>query len=157
MTSLSDSFNPYVIYCLSCVAEMIGYALCAFNEKFSRKLMIIIFIVSAGLLSFLTVLMPHDAPNEITWRTYIVISFALCGRVTASAGMSSGYVYTVRMFPPSVRSTLFTVCVSIAKIGSLSAPVINTLWKPLPHIIFSGTTVLAAIFLVILPDPSKLH
>jgi len=139
------------------VAEMVGIVLCFLNDKFSRKVMIILFIVSAGILSFLTVVMPHDVSNEITWKTYLIIAFALVGRVNASSAMCSGYVYTVRMFPPSVRGTLFTICLSIAKLGSLAAPVINTLWKPLPHVIFSGSTVLAAIFLIILPDPSNLY
>lgn len=123
--------------------------------------MMLIFMSSAGILTFLSILIPQDQDNVITWRTFLSIIITMCSKTLATAVVGSSYVFTYRLYPASVRNTLYALCSSIAKIGSLSAPLINTLktllWSPLPNIIFSSSSLIATMILVTLPDPSKIN
>ena len=157
---MSNNLNPYIMFNLSCVAEIIGYSLCVLNEKFSRKIMLVCFISISSLCCLLVTIVPNDELNSLTWKSYLMISFATIGKATVSASMGSLCIYTFRMFPTKVRNTLFAVCISSARIGSMIAPSINLLrlilWEPAPYMIFSGNAIIAAITIFFLPDPSKL-
>lgn len=159
ITSLGDNFNPYVMYVLSCAGEFVGYSVCFLNDRYSRKKMIIIFILSAVFFCSSVTFIPKDKFGVTSWRSVLTILFATLGKAAASASFNSVFVYTFRMFPTNVRNTLFGLCSSVGKIGSLISPQINLLrdlvWAPFPYIIFSVTAVFAVVLLLFLPDPSK--
>ena len=148
------------MYTLSCLAELIGYSSCFLNDKFSRKKCLIFFISSAGIVCFLCTLIPKELAGETTWRSGLGILAASVGKVFVSACFSSIYVYTIRMFPTNVRSTMFAICNSTGRIGSIIAPQINLLrllvWDPLPYLIFSVNAGAAALAVKFLPNPSKI-
>lgn len=160
ITSLGNNFNPYTMFMLSCIGEFIGYSICFLNDKFSRKKVMIIFLMSATLFCLLASLSPKELDGQTTWRSFLTIFFATAGKAAASASFNSIFVYTFRMFPTNVRNTLFALCNSIGKIGSLLSPQINVLrtlvWEPLPYFVFSSSAVIASFVLFFLPDPSKL-
>ena len=160
ITSLGDSFNPYTMFMLSCIGEFIGYSICFLNDRFSRKKVMIVFLMSATMFCLLASVSPKDSDGVTTWRSMLTIFFATAGKAAASASFNSIFVYTFRMFPTNVRNTLFALCNSIGKIGSLVSPQINILrtlvWAPLPYMIFSSSAVIASFVLFFLPDPSKL-
>ena len=153
ITSIGD-LNPYLAYLLSSIAELIGYASCHLNDKFNRKLMLIIFFGLTGVLCFSVTLIPIS-------QTILVIVGASIGKAMAAAAFNSCYVYTSQLFPTNVRTTFLMFVSSIGRIGSMISPQINLLqtlvWKPLPYIIFSSSSFVACLLVFILPDPSKLN
>ena len=161
ITTIGGNFNPYIMYFVSCIAELIGYSICFLNDKFSRKKVMIAFLMMAALVCLIVTAVPNELEHQITWRSILIISFASIGKAMASAAFNSGYVYTFKMFPTGVRSTLFTLCSSIGKLGSIISPQINLLrnlvWEPMPYLIFSASAFIGSIFLCVLPDPSKLN
>lgn len=160
ITSIGDNINPYVMYILSCIAELVGYSACFLGDKYSRKKCLMSFVTLAGIVCFFSTLIPNEIENEITWRSILIIISASIGKAFISAAYSSIYIYTIRMFPTNVRNTLFGICSSSGRIGSIIAPHINTLrflvGRPVPYLIFSFNALIACLILRILPDPSKI-
>lgn len=50
ITSISSTFNPYLMYFFSSLAEVIGYISCYLNDRFSRKKVMIGFLGTASLV-----------------------------------------------------------------------------------------------------------
>jgi hypothetical protein len=121
----------------------------------------IFFLVCASCFCLFVTVVPKESAIELTWRSYMIVLFASIGKAMGSAAFNSGYVYTFKMFPISVRNTLFAMCSSIGKLGPLISPQINLLrniiWEPLPYLIFSSSAFIGSVLLVFLPDPSKLN
>ncbi len=150
------------MFTLSCLAEASGYGLSFLDTKFSRKKVMLMFLASAAFFSAFVILLPRDVDGaHITWRSYLLMADATLGKMFVSAAFNSGYAYTYKMFPASVRNTMFTLCLSIGKLGSLSAPTIimlqSVITKSFPYIVFTGMNFLAAAILIVLPDPSKVN
>ena len=153
ITTVGD-LNPYVVYILSAVAELIGYASCYLNEKFNQKKILIINSALAGVSCICSALIPDNQP-------VVKIIFALIGKALVSAFFNSVFSYTNQMFPTNVRNTFFLLISSLGNIGAFISPQINLLqnlvWKPLPYIIFGSGSFIACLFVSILPDPKKLN
>ena len=97
-------------------------------------------------------------PNSLA---VLKIIFALTGKTMASALTNSLYVYTNQMYPTNVRNTFVLLVSSLGRVGSIVSPQINLLqnlvWKPLPYIIFSSSSLLGCLFIFLLPEPSSLN
>lgn len=161
ITLISEDFNPYLMFTLSCLAEASGYALSLLDSKFLAKRVMIMFLWSAAFFSALVILIPRDSGDDITWRSYLLIAVATLGKMTASSAYNSGYGYTYKMFPASIRNTMFTVCLSIGKFGPIFAPTVimlqTVMFKSFPYVVFTGCAMLASAILLILPDPSNIN
>ena len=146
--------DPYLVYLISAIAELVGYMCCHLNDKFNRKKMLIVFFALTGLSCLIVVFVPNN-------QSILLIAFASVGKAMAAALYNSSYVYTNQMFPTNVRNTFVLLVSSLGRVGSIVSPQINLLqtlvWKQLPYIIFSSSTLIACIFVFVLPDPSKLN
>lgn len=147
------------MFTLSCIAEASGYALSLLDSKFPAKRVMLMFLWSAAFFSALVILIPRDTGDEHTWRSYLLIAVATLGKMAVSAAYNSGYGYTYKMFPAAIRNTMFTVCLSIGKLGPMLAPTVIMLqavvFKSFPYMVFTACAMLASAFLLILPDPSS--
>ena len=114
--------DPYLVYFLASIAEVFGYALCHLNDRFNRKILLIIFFGLTGSFCLIGVFIPND-------QAVLVIIFALVGKAMASAAYNSCYLYTSQQFPTNVRNTYFMFASSFGRIGSIIAPQINLLQK----------------------------
>lgn len=147
---------------LSSLAEIIGYTLCYLNDKFGRKRMMIIFLVSCGVVCLIVALLPSvsNKDGSLSWSSILKIIFASAGKASASAAFNSCYIYNSLLYPTNVRTTIVLFASNIGRVGSYISPQINLLqklvWQPLPYIIFSGSAVLASISVALLPDPDKI-
>lgn len=161
VTSISSNLDPYLMYLLSSIAEVIGYISCHLNDKFSRKRVMIFFLGTAGIMCLIVALIPKDVSSDLSVNSILVILFASIGKAMASAAFNSGYVFTTKLYPTSVRNTLVALVSSIGRTGSLISPQINLLrklvWEPLPYFIFSGSSLLACLLTIFLPDPTNLN
>lgn len=168
ITSVGN-INPYLMYTLSSLSEFIGYSLCHMNDKLGRKLLFVTYLGLASLMclsvSFIQLWFEPvssaslstsliDQPGKI-----LLMMATLAGKAMASASFNSAYVYTSQMYPTRVRNTLLMLVSSIGRIGSIISPQINLLGelllKQLPYFIFSLSSFMGCLIIVILPDPSK--
>jgi len=164
ITSISSDFDPYVMYFLSSIAEIVGYAACHLNDKFSRKKVLIGFLGSASLMCLMVALVPSNPESgnkSLTLNSVLIMVFASIGKAMASAAFNSGYVFTTKQYPTNVRNTLVALVSSIGRIGSLVSPQINLLrtlvWAPLPYYVFSAISFIACLLTMFLPDTSSLN
>ncbi|CAF0862532.1 unnamed protein product [Rotaria sp. Silwood1] len=149
ITTLTND-RPYEIFLFSIFAELFGLCLCHFcATKFDRKIPLISFFTLCSL-SILTI--------PITHKTYPLISLssALCAKLFISASQALSWIYTSETYPTVIRSTGVGLTVSIARLGGVWAPQISLLaqsvWFPLPYIIFSICSFIAAFFAIFLPE-----
>jgi hypothetical protein len=157
ITNIDSQVNPYIMYLISSLAEIIGYASCHFNDKFGRKKMLMIFLVLSSVVCMIVAFMP-PANTIILITTKMILVFV--GKACASAAFNSSYIYNSLLYSTSVRSTIVLFASNCGNVGSLISPQINSLqqfvWKPLPYLIFSGSSLLASFFISLLPDPEKI-
>ncbi len=149
ITTLTNE-HPYEIFLFSIFAELFGLCLCHFcATKFGRKIPLIIFFTLCSL-SILTIPLTH--------KTYPIISLssALCAKLFISASQALSWIYASETYPTVIRSTGVGLSVSIARLGGVWAPQISLLaqsvWFPLPYIIFSVCSFIAAICAMFLPE-----
>jgi hypothetical protein len=149
ITALADD-RPYQIFLFSIFAELFGLCLCHFcATKFDRKIPLILFFTLCSL-SILTIPLTHN--------TYPLISLsaALSAKLFISASQALSWIYTSETYPTVIRSTGVGLTVSIARLGGVWAPQLSLLsqsvWFPLPYIIFSVCSFIAAVFAIFLPE-----
>lgn len=149
ITALTND-RPYEIFFFSIFAELFGLCLCHFCvTKFGRKIPLILFYFFCSL-SIISI--------PITHQNYPVLSLtaALSAKLFISASQALSWVYTSETYPTVIRSTGVGLSVSIARIGGVWAPQISLLsqsvWFPLPYIIFSLSSIIAACLAYFLPE-----
>jgi MFS family permease len=163
ITNLNDDVNPYLMFLIAAIAEIIGTALCHLNDIFGRKRMMVLFTLSAGVVCLVVALLPTVPSKEngaLSWSSVLNIIFASLGKVMASAAFNSFYILNYQLYPTNVRTTAVLFTSNIGRIGSYISPQVNSLqtlvWKPLPYIIFSSFSFFASGCVLILPDPEKM-
>lgn len=149
------------MYLLACVAEVIGISLCHFNDKFGRKTMMIVFLMVASAVCSVVALIPSSSnpDGSLSATSIIKIIFALIGKAMASSAFSSAYIFNSLLYPTHVRTTVILFASNIGKIGAFISPQINLLrtlvWQPLPYIIYSCSSFIAALSIFFIADPDK--
>ena len=163
ITGLDDQVNPYLMYLLSSLAELVGYILCHLNDKFGRKRTLIFFLISSGVFCLIVAILPtsnNESSGSLSYLTIFKIIFASIGKSMASAAFNSAYIYNSLLYSTAIRSTAVLFSSNIGGIGSFISPQINILqslvWRPLPYVIFGTSSFLAGIFVLLLPDPDKI-
>lgn len=87
-----DSVDPYLMYLLSVVAEVIGYTFCYLNDYFGpKKMMTGFFIVTTCCYSFIALLTLDEAgPNESSFsaKALTIMFLGLTGKCMVSGKIS---------------------------------------------------------------------
>ncbi len=93
----------------------------------------------------------------------VSLFFALCGKLTASSCQLLIVVYTTETYPTALRSTGVGLSACIARLVVMIGPQLSatqySIWFPLPYIVYSLTSCLAALAASQLPHihaPCKL-
>jgi MFS family permease len=148
------------MYLLSSLAEFVGYFTCHINDVIGRKRALSIFFALSGFICLSVIFVP-DSTDMTSINSILIIVLASIGKASASAASNSTYVYTSHLYPTKVRNTFMLFIASMGRVGSIISPQINLLgyliWRPLPYIIFSTCSLIASLFIFILPDPEKLN
>lgn len=168
MTNI-DNVNPYLMFTISSIAELIGYLLCHFNDRFRRK---VVFSWVLGLASlmclFVSILQStmlnnnSDADSNLKNQKIITLIVLISiGKAMSSAAFNCAYMYTSLMFGTCARNTLLVFVSSAGRVGAIVAPLINMVgnlvWKQLPYVLFSLFSLIGTVFIITLPDPSKIN
>jgi hypothetical protein len=149
ITALTDD-RPYEIFLLSIFAEQFGLCLChVCATKFDRKIPLILFFTLCSL-SILTIPLTHK------FYPIISLSAALLAKLFISASQALSWIYASETYPTVIRSTGVGLTVCIARLGGVWAPQISLLsqsvWFPLPYIIFSICSFIAGLCAMFLPE-----
>jgi MFS family permease len=158
-----DSVNPYVLYVCQSIAELIGYWICLFNDKFGRRKTNIFYLFVSAVMCLIVSLVPRNNDlndeNKVLRDAIMIISLISIGKCMISAAFNTLYIYSSELYPTSVRNfaLLFVAC--MGRMGSLLSPQINllgdVLWKPLPYLIFSIAAFFASFVVFILPETTS--
>lgn len=150
--------NPYLMFLLSCVAEIIGCMICHVNDIFGRRKTFSGFLIVSSVMYFLVALIPHDETEHstITMQELFIVSFALVGKAMISGAYNISYIFTSELYETQVRNTALLFLICVGGIGSFVAPQINWLrtavFKPLPYIIYCINAFLSCLFVLLLPE-----
>lgn len=149
------------MFLLGSFAELIGYFMCHLNDRFGRKRMMMIFLLSASLFCIIVAFVPgSSSEGGLTWTAVLKIVFASIGKVSVSAAYTSCYIFNSMLFPTHVRTTVLVFTTNVGRIGALISPQINLLqslvWSPLSYMIFSSASLAASVVVFFLPDPDKI-
>lgn len=156
ITSIELS-DPYLIFLISSIAEIIGLSLCYLNDKLGRKKALGGYLFIASLTCSLVATIPQQQPNSfVAWKFIIKMALALLGKCMVSAAFNTCYMFTAELYETSVRNTVILFLTCIGGVGSLISPQINSLrnvvWQQLPYIIFGASSFLACFALFLLPE-----
>jgi len=150
--------DPYLMFLLSCVAEIVGCMLCHVNDIFGRRKTFSGFLIVSSVMYFLVALIPHDETEHatITLQELFIVSFVLVGKAMISGAYNISYIFTSELYETPVRNTALLFLICVGGIGSFVAPQINWLrtavFKPLPYIIYCINAFLSCIFVLLLPE-----
>ncbi|EAA01806.3 AGAP001202-PA [Anopheles gambiae str. PEST] len=104
------------------------------------------------LLSGLFCLLALTALKDITWLN---VSLFLMSKMAISLSFSTLYIYTAEIFPTNLRQSFISFCSMVGRFGSMLAPqmpLLQTLWAPLPMVLFGSVAVLSGILILEFPE-----
>jgi MFS transporter, OCT family, solute carrier family 22 (organic cation transporter), member 15 len=153
VTSL-DSVDPYLMYFLSTLAELVGYICCYLNEWLGRKRTLSGFFIITSLVYALIAYVSFM--NDFNGRTTILLVLSLLGKCAISGAYNLIYIYTSDLYTASTRNTMLMFLVCFGGTASMVSPQINMLkslfWAPLPYIIYSCFSVVSCVCIWFLPN-----
>ncbi|XP_041979996.1 organic cation transporter protein-like [Aricia agestis] len=145
--------NKYTNFVLASVTSFPSDLLALYVlDKYGRKLTLQ--CSYAFLAVFLTA--ASFSPENLSWLTVLLFLLGKLGAVICFTGV---YTFALELFPTSVRGTLFGICNTTARIGSLLAPLtvlLRSEFKALPSLLFSSTALIAALLLIFTPETKTL-
>jgi MFS family permease len=154
--------NPYLMYFLSCIAEVLGCLICHLNDILGRKNTFSGLLIASTVMFLLVAIYQHyyEESKKITSalnkNDYLMVIFALGAKAMVSGGYNIIYIFTSELYDTSIRNTAILFLICVGSIGSFVAPQINllktTVWPPLPFIIYTISAFLACLFVVYLPE-----
>ncbi len=130
------SADPYLVFFLSTLAELVGYTCSYLSDCLGRKQTIFLFFLLASLdlalMAFLT-----SAPTP----SLVLLALTLLAKCAVSGAENLINVYTSEMYSVSTRNTMLLLLACSSDVATMAAPQINMLqslvWSPLPHIVYS--------------------
>ena len=117
-----------------------------FMDNLGRKKTLFIGLMSGGVFCILAEFVPGLISKTIC---YII------GKLLITVAFTCLYIYTIEVFPTSLRHRLFSVCSVVGRVGSIIAPLTPLLiqFSPsLPLIIFAILSFSSSVLLCQLPE-----
>jgi MFS family permease len=166
--------QPHELLIIGAISEMVGLSVChALASLVERRRLLVVFFVATAIASALVPVI-HDK-QQYSNHLYIIksniylnfilvsIILALFGKLTASSCQLLIVVYTTETYPTALRSTGVGLSACIARLVAMIGPQLSatqySLWFPLPYIVYSIASCLAALAASQLPhihSPCKL-
>jgi MFS family permease len=155
-----NAINPYYMFFLSCIAEIVGVIICRYNDIYGRRRTFSGFLIVSAFTCLIVALIPHDfeltISDGISLNEILIVIFALIGKGAVSGAYNIIYIYTSELYTTNVRNTAVLFLVCVGSVGSFVAPQINFLrtlvWAPLPYMIFAISALIACFCVIFLPE-----
>ncbi|KAH9525167.1 hypothetical protein Btru_000522 [Bulinus truncatus] len=152
------SGDLYMNFFLSGVVELVSYIACLiFLDRAGRKLLQCVFMLTAGVACVCTL---FPVLYGDTGQSWITLFLSLVGKFGASAAFAVIYIYTVELFPTVIRNSGMGISSVMARIGGILSPYIADIGNVitgdmavvLPLLIFGGTSIVAGLLALLLPE-----
>ncbi|KAK4872796.1 hypothetical protein RN001_014825 [Aquatica leii] len=141
--------NDYINFVISGAVEIPAYAFLLLTlNRWGRKYILCGCMVTAGV----ALLMTMTVPNDHYWA---IVTLAMIGKLSITASYGTVYIFSTEQFPTVIRNAALGVGSMCARIGSISAPLINLTseaWKPFPLIIFGILALVGGTASLVLPE-----
>ncbi|XP_077977745.1 organic cation transporter protein-like [Glandiceps talaboti] len=139
--------NPYTTFILAGFVEIPGRLLAWWlMGVIGRRWSLCGFSIIGGLALILSV--PPELPEVST-------AIALVAKMCIAAVFTIVYVYGAEIFPTVVRNAGLGVSSMSARVGSIISPyvvLLDVYWAPLPFVIMGGTSAIAGLTALFLPE-----
>lgn len=141
--------NDYLNFLVSGVVEIPGYLLLLLLlNSWGRRATLCSALIVTGVALLLTQLVPSNTD-------WLVITFAMIGKMTITASYGTLYIFTAEQFPTVIRNVGLGAASTSARVGGVLAPYFNLLadyWRPLPLVIFGSLALLSGCLALLLPE-----
>lgn len=148
IVSVTIGDNKHESYIYACLIEIPGYFLCwIMAEKLGRVLTLSTSLILSGVCCIASIF--------ITDSSVLTLLLFLLGKLAITISFSVLYTYTAEVFPTNLRQSLFSVCNMIGRVGPIlapQAPLLASVAKSLPMIVFASVALLAGILTLVLPE-----
>ncbi|XP_060656408.1 organic cation transporter protein [Drosophila nasuta] len=149
LNSTNLSGNKYLNFALVCLIEIPGYSLAWLClRKLGRRLALsgslLLCAVTCAASGYLT-----------SGQNWLIITLFLIGKLGITSSFAVIYTYTAEMMPTVIRSGGVGVMSTFARFGAMLAPfvpLLGTYYEPLPMLLFGGTSMLAGLLSLLLPE-----
>ncbi|XP_071133810.1 organic cation transporter protein-like isoform X1 [Mytilus edulis] len=149
--------NVYANYAVSTTAETVAVLLCFYADKLPRKKIYCTAMILGSTACLSTIFTSMYASGALHWVT---IGLAMIGKLGVTTAFFLIYLITSECFPTVIRASMFGLCSSGARIGSMSSSYIGKLGvlidtkfgTALPLIIVGSVGTLAGILSLLLPE-----
>ncbi|XP_035669815.1 organic cation transporter protein-like [Branchiostoma floridae] len=146
------SGNVYLNFALSGFVEIPAYLISIYLlDKFGRRLPLCILLVFGGI----SCIVAFFIPKSLGWLT---TTLAMTGKFCITATFGIVYIFSAEIFPTVVRQIGIGMASMSSRVGGIVAPFVNlteSYWAPLPYVIFGGTSILAGLLTLLLPETNK--
>jgi Na+/melibiose symporter-like transporter len=113
--------NPYLTFSISALVELFGIiGATILVDKLGRKWCYGVSLIIAGA-ACIAILFIDDK------RTILIVIFAMMGKFFVASSYAIIYLFSSELFPTSVRNSCIGLCSMMARVGSMTAPLINAL------------------------------
>ncbi|XP_038058409.1 organic cation transporter protein-like [Patiria miniata] len=147
LSTSSLGIDDYVAAFVSGALEIPSYLMCWFvMEKYGRRFTMFAFFMFGGLFCLATIFVPLGAGR---------VAVAMTGKFAITAAFNHIYIYTCEIHPTVVRSIGLGASSMAARVSGVLCPIILILgkyWQPLPLCVFGGSSVLAGMLSLMLPE-----
>lgn len=151
-TSLSSG-GPYMNYMLSVLIEIPGYIFCILvMDSWGRRPILSFCQMISGIACIFCGLLQGQEDSDLK---NLQVFLSLLGKFMASASFSIVYLYTAELFPTAVRNQAVGTCSLVARMGGISALLLDNLkvfWLPAPVFIMGCVATVAGGLAVLFPE-----
>ncbi|XP_035701956.1 organic cation transporter protein isoform X2 [Folsomia candida] len=143
--------NDYLNFTIAGLVEVPAYTFLLISlQRFGRKIVLCGCMLAGGAFMMACAIVP-DEPD---WN-WVVITFAMIGKMCITASYGVIYIFTAESFPTVVRNGGVGASSMFARVGGIVANsllILGEIWKPLPLLIFGSASLLAGLLALCIPE-----
>ncbi|KAF5279391.1 hypothetical protein FQA39_LY05501 [Lamprigera yunnana] len=141
--------NAYINFVISAAVEFPAYTFLLLTlNRWGRKSILCGCMVTAGVSLLLTMAVPKE-------HYWVTVTLAMMGKLAITASYGVVYIFSTEQFPTVIRNGGLGVGSMCARVGAITAPLINLtneIWKPFPLIIFGSLALIGGCASLVLPE-----
>ncbi|CAH1775500.1 unnamed protein product [Owenia fusiformis] len=143
--------SVFVNTTISAVADIIAWLFCINSiGRVGRKWPLVGALIFGGIACLLCIPFLYQRNLQ-----YFVVILSNVGKIGAAASFQIIYTYTSEMFPTGIRAVTVGSASMVARISAMASQQLGQLdsvWLPLPSVIFGSTTVVSGFLALFLPE-----
>jgi len=144
-----------VNFMVSGLVEIPAYVIVAFAlNRFGRRWPIFIFFVFGGMALFINAFIPQKTPGGTSLQ-WLIMTFAMIGKFGLTGAFAGIYLYSVELFPTTIRGIGLSFASVGSTIGNIAAPYMMLLITYVPwllNVLFGTMSLVAALLVLYLPE-----